>query len=48
MKNAEHGAKDGHRSDTGHTHAEYLRALIQEPPEWAQNLPEDAGDDTTE
>jgi hypothetical protein len=38
MENADHGAKDGERSDTGHSHAEYLRALVQQPPEWAQNL----------
>jgi hypothetical protein len=38
MKKAEHGAKDGERSDTGHSHKEYLEALVQEPPEWAQNL----------
>jgi len=48
MKNGDHGKKDGHRSDTGHSHAEYLRALVQEPPEWAQNLPDAGGDDTTE
>jgi hypothetical protein len=39
MKNSEHGAKDGERSDTGHTHKEYLRALVQSPPEWANELP---------
>ncbi len=41
MKNAEHGAKDGHRSSIGHSHAEYLRALVSEPPEWAQKLDAD-------
>lgn len=38
MQNADHGAKDGERSDMGHSHREYLRALVQEPPEWAQKL----------
>lgn len=35
-----HGRKDGERSDTGHSHAEYLQALVQKPPEWAQKLRE--------
>jgi hypothetical protein len=48
MNNGSHGQKDGERSDTGHSHTEYLRALIQEPPEWAQNIPDGDGDDTTE
>lgn len=38
MKRGAHGAKDGHRSSVGHTHDEYLRALVQEPPEWAADL----------
>lgn len=39
MKNADHGMQDGYRSATGYTHKEYLEALIQEPPDWVQDLP---------
>lgn len=39
MKNADHGRKDGYRSSTGYSHKEYLDALIQEPPDWAHDLP---------
>lgn len=39
MKNGDHGRKDGERSATGYSHAEYLRALVQNPPEWAEELP---------
>lgn len=39
MENGDHGRKDGERSATGHSHAEYLRALVQTPPEWAEELP---------
>ncbi|QHS17214.1 hypothetical protein GWK26_08705 [haloarchaeon 3A1-DGR] len=38
MKKAEHGSKDGVKSECGYTHKDYLRALIQEPPEWADEL----------
>lgn len=37
---AQHGRKDGEKGENGHSHKDYLRALIQEPPEWAQNLRE--------
>lgn len=43
LPKGEHGAKDGERSSAGYSHEEYLRALVQEPPEWAQKL--DAGDE---
>ena len=35
----EHGKKDGGRSENSYTHAEYLRALVSEPPEWVEDLP---------
>lgn len=38
MNNTDHGRKDGERSATGYSHEEYMRALIQEPPEWVQDL----------
>jgi len=38
MGNADHGSKDGHKSDTGYTHEEYLIALISDPPAWAEEL----------
>jgi hypothetical protein len=38
MKKSEHGAKDGKKSERGHTHKEYLKALVQDPPEWAIEL----------
>lgn len=40
MDKAEHGAKDGKRASVGHTHKEYLEALVQKPPEWAEELSE--------
>jgi len=36
----DHGNKDGKKSSNGYSHKDYLRALVQEPPDWAQNLPE--------
>jgi hypothetical protein len=37
-----HGAADGTKSECGYTHKDYLRALVSEPPEWAQNVVDDA------
>jgi hypothetical protein len=34
----EHGALDGHKSEKSYSHEEYLEALVQEPPEWAEKL----------
>lgn len=38
MPKGEHGAKDGEKSECGHTHDEYLQALVQEPPEWVDKV----------
>lgn len=37
-----HGAADGSKSECGYTHKDYLRALVSDPPEWAQNVVDDA------
>jgi len=34
----EHGQKDGHKGEVGHSHKEYLEALVQTPPDWAQKV----------
>lgn len=38
MDKGEHGRKDGQRSSTGHSHKEYLKALVSEPPDWGSEL----------
>ena len=40
-----HGRKDGVRTKNNYSHSDYLRALVQEPPEWAQNLPDPGAPD---
>jgi len=48
VEKGQHGSRDGHKSECGYTHKQYLQALVQEPPEWAQKLPAASGDETTE
>ena len=38
VKKADHGATDGTKSECGYTHDDYLKALIQEPPEWVSKV----------
>jgi hypothetical protein len=38
IKKADHGRKDGDTSEWGYSHEDYLRALVKEPPEWAEKV----------